>query len=299
MILVTGATGNVGRLLIRGLAASGAPVRAFVREPRRLGDDRVLAAVAIGDLADPRSVRAAVRGVDTVVHLAAAIRDQPNGSIERINGLATYELLQAAVDAGVKRFVYFSALGVSERSPSRFMRAKALAEQAVERSSLQTVTIRPSIMISAGDQWVRLLLRMAAGPVMPISGRGLAVYQPLAAEDAASGVVNLLTRDGLWPKAGKGDFDFAGPETLTHADLVKSILRANGVSRLLLPVPLGAVMHALKFVERVNGPDAFATWDEAQLLEISMVSPGGTAGLESVQVTPCSIGDVLVQAVAQ
>lgn len=299
MILVTGATGNVGRPLVRRLAASGIPVRALVREPRRLGDDRVLAAVAIGDLADPRSLRAAVRGVDTVVHLAAAIRDQPNGTIERINGLATYELLQAAADAGVKRFIYFSALGASERSPSRFMRAKALAEQAVECSPLQTVTIRPSVMISVGDHWVQLLLRMATGPVMPISGRGRAVFQPLAAEDAASGVVNLLTREGLWPKEEKGGFDFAGPQTLTHADLVRRILRANGVNRMLLPVPLGAVKHALRFVERVNGPDAFATWDEAQLLEISMVSPGGTAGLESVQVTPRSIDDVLVQAGAQ
>src|SRR5205085_4113349 len=86
VLLLTGATGLVGSALLRRLTATGQPVRCLVRDPRRLGPDRVRVQIALGDLADPPSFRNALRGVATVVHLAAAIRDQRSGSIEELNG---------------------------------------------------------------------------------------------------------------------------------------------------------------------------------------------------------------------
>src|SRR5437763_14130871 len=131
MILVTGATGNVGSALLRRLIAGGARVRCLVRDPRRLGPERVRVQISLGDLADASSFRNALRGVDTVVHLAAAIRDQPRASIEELNGVATLRLIRAAKAANVERFLFFSAMGATENSRSRFFRAKALAEKAV------------------------------------------------------------------------------------------------------------------------------------------------------------------------
>ena len=84
MLLLTGATGQVGSALLGRLLAEGMSVRCLVRDPRRLGATRVRVQIALGDLADPPSFRNAMRGVDTVVHLAAAIRDQPRGSIEEL-----------------------------------------------------------------------------------------------------------------------------------------------------------------------------------------------------------------------
>ena len=86
MILLTGATGNIGSALLERLTASGERVRCLVRDPRRLGPERVRVQITLGDLSDPESFRNALRGVDTVVHLAAAIRDQPRASIEELNG---------------------------------------------------------------------------------------------------------------------------------------------------------------------------------------------------------------------
>src|SRR5467141_352341 len=131
MLLLTGATGLVGSALLRRLVTEGAQVRCLVRDPRRLGAQRVRVQIALGDLADPLSFRHALRGVSTVVHLAASIRDQPAGSIEELNGVATWRMVRAAERAGVEKFVFFSAMQASTRSRAPFFRAKALAERAV------------------------------------------------------------------------------------------------------------------------------------------------------------------------
>src|SRR3989454_11268312 len=110
MLLLTGATGLVGSSLLRRLVAEGTPVRCLVRDPRRLGAQRVRVQIALGDLTDPPSFRNALRGVRTVVHLASSIRDQPSGSIEELEGIATWRMVEAAERAGVECFLFFSAL---------------------------------------------------------------------------------------------------------------------------------------------------------------------------------------------
>ena len=177
MLLLTGASGLVGSELRRRLLADGQAVRCLVRDPRRLGEDRVRVQIALGDLADPPSFRNALRGVDTVVHLAAAVRDQPQGSIEELSGIATWRLVDAARRAGARRFVFFSALGASTQSRSRLLRAKALAEAAVRDSGLETTIFAPSFIYAPGDRYLTLLSRLALLPgVMPFPGSGRARF---------------------------------------------------------------------------------------------------------------------------
>src|SRR4051812_49707595 len=195
VILVTGATGNVGSALVHRLVVDNRrPVRTLVRDPRKLGPERVRVQIALGDLSDASSFRHALRGVRTVVHLAAAIRDQQRqgATIEEVNALGTLRLVRAAERAGVERFVFFSAIGASLHSQSRFFRAKAQAELAVDESDMQTTIFTPSIISSPGDPWITLLGRLAVLPLVPISGSGRAEYEPIWAMDAAGAVVGLL-----------------------------------------------------------------------------------------------------------
>ena len=292
MILVTGATGNVGSALLRRLVADGQPVRALVRDPRRLGPDRVRVQIALGDLSDALSFRHALRGVKTVVHLAAAIRDQERqgATIEEVNALGTLRLVRAAERAGVERFVFFSAIGTSLHSPSRFFRAKAQAEEAVEESEMRTTTFTPSIIYSPGDPWITLLGRLAVLPLVPISGSGRAMYEPIWSDDAAAAVVHLLDQDGTEPHRR---LELAGPQRLSYDDIVHTYLNVKHRRRRLVHVPLPLVRWGLKAVEEIQGSLAFATWDEAELMEIPMVSERGTADAESLGVHPLPMEYVL------
>ena len=279
MILLTGATGTVGSALLRRLTADGRPVRALVRDQRRLGDQRVRVQIALGDLSDPPSFRNALRGVHTVVHLAASIRDQPRGSIEELNAVATLRLVRAAERAGVERFVFFSAMNAHHHSRTRFFRAKALAEEAVEESPISSLIFRPSIIYTPGDPWLTLLDRLSRLPAMPISGSGKARFQPVWAEDAAEAVMNSLS-------GTDSTYELAGPEVLSYDDIVRTVLRAAGRRRRLLHVPLPVVRASLKLLR-------FATWEEAELMEEPMVTERGTADIETLGVTPRSMPAVL------
>jgi uncharacterized protein YbjT (DUF2867 family) len=279
VLLLTGATGTVGSALLRRLTADGRPVRALVRDQRRLGEQRVRVQIALGELADPPSFRNALRGVDTVVHLAASIRDQPRGSIEELNAMATLRLVRAAERAGVRRFVFFSALNASHHSRTRFFRAKALAEEAVEESSLETTIFRPSIVYTPGDPWLTLLDRLSRLPAVPVSGSGRALYQPIWAEDVADAVMNALPATG-------STYELAGPDVLSYDDIVRTVLRATRRRRRLLHIPLPVVRASLKVLR-------FATWEEAELMEEPMVTERGTADIEQLGVHPHSMPAVL------
>jgi NADH dehydrogenase len=289
VLLLTGATGTVGRALLPPLIAAGTPVRCLVRDPRRLGADRVRVQIALGDLGDHLSFRHALRGVDTVVHLASVIRDQPHGSIEELSGVATWRLVQAAERAGVRRFVFFSTLGASTRSRARLMRAKAVAEGAVLASALEHTVFAPSIIYAPGDPYLRLLQRMSWLPAMAIPGDGSAHFQPICADDVAACVIAALAADA----ATNARYELAGPQTLTHREIVALALRSFGRRRRIVGVPLWLTRRILDTVELLGGPTAFATWDEAELLEVPLVSARGTADAEALGVSPRPMAEVL------
>jgi uncharacterized protein YbjT (DUF2867 family) len=291
VILLTGASGTVGRSLLPLLLESGHDVRALVRDPRGLGRHRVEVQIALGDLArlgDRHLQRQALRGADTVIHLAAAIRDEPHARVEELNGLATVRLLRAAEREGVERFIFFSALGATEFQRTRFFRAKALAERSVDASPLATTTFAPSIVYDPDDRWIRLMKRLALLPVIPISGSGRSAYQPIWARDVARCVIASLDRG-----AGRARYELAGPEVLTYAQVARAVARAAERERRLLRVPLGLVHLSLVGLRRAFGETVFATWEEAELLEVPMTSPRGPADAEDLGVTPLAMREVL------
>jgi uncharacterized protein YbjT (DUF2867 family) len=296
VILLTGATGVIGGELLPLLLERGEGVRVLVRDPRKLGEHRVNVQISLGDLADPYPTRNAMRGIDTVIHLAATIRDQPRGTIEELNGLATARLLRWAERAGVRRFVFFSAMGATGFQRTRFFRSKAIAEEAVRAASLDTTVFAPSIVYRPGDPWITLLRRLAILPAMPVSGSGRSRYQPIWARDVARCVAGSL--DGGSKSKGRRApldqrYELAGPEVLTYDGIVERVLEASGRHRPLVHVPLPLVRAGLRAAELVAGPSVFATWEEAELMEVPMTSERGTEDAERLGVEPRPMSAVL------
>ena len=207
--------------------------------------------ITLGDLSNPVALRQLVRGAREVVHLAATIRDQPAGSIEELNGVATARLLRHAEAAGAERFLFFGAMGATTQLAHALLPSKALAEQAVMELALNATVMSPSIVYAPGDHWVTLLRRMSLLPVMPIAGSGRASYQPIWAEDVAA-CAHKVMRDGA--PGGARRLELAGPEVLTYEEIVRLALSAWDRDRRLVHIPLWMVQRGLRLLERMFGP---------------------------------------------
>jgi NADH dehydrogenase len=196
-------------------------------------------------------------------------------------------LLRAAERSGVRRFIFFSALDASAAQRTRFFRAKWLAEEAVRSSSLDSIVFAPSIVYDRSDPWITLLKRFSFLPVMPVSGDGKACFQPIWAADAARCLVAAL-------RAGGGDrYELAGPETLSYDDMADLVSRAAGRPRPLVHIPLPLVRAGLIAGRSLFGESVFATWEEAELMEVSMTTDRGTGDANALGVEPRRMSDVL------
>ena len=143
-----------------------------MRDPRKLGEHRVDVQITLGDLRDPVSLRHAMRGVDTVVHLAATIRDQPRGTIEELNGLATIRLLRSA-ETGRRKALRLLLRDGRDRIPADPLLPLEVARRARRRElAVATTVFAPSIVYRPGDPWITLLQRLSILPAVPVSGEG-------------------------------------------------------------------------------------------------------------------------------
>jgi NADH dehydrogenase len=134
---------------------------------------------------------------------------------------------------------------------------------------------------------------MSLLPAVPIVGHGGAPFQPIWAEDVADCVMAVLAGGPLAEQAVGARYELAGPETLTYHEIVECVLRSLRRRRPIAGVPVRTARRLLKAIELLMGPAAFATWDEAELLEVPLISPRGTADAELLGVAPQPMAAVL------
>ena len=164
-----------------------------------------------------------------------------------------------------------------------------MAGRAGGRSSpLRTTVFAPSIVYDHSDPWITLLRRFSFLPVLPVSGEGQASFQPIWAEDVARCVVGALEAADPRPR-----YELAGPDTLTYDQMSDLVSRIAGRPRPLVHMPLGLVRAGLIALRTLFGEAVFATWEEAELMEVSMVSECGPADAQALGVEPRRMSDVL------
>jgi NADH dehydrogenase len=296
IVTVFGGSGFLGRHVVRALCRQGWRVRVAMRRPHLGGDVKLAGDVGQVQLVQANvrnrpSIRRALENADAVVNLVAVLYERGSQTFGGTIALGAANIAQLAAEAGVRKFVYVSAIGASKDSRSSYARAKAEAEAATLEAIPTATVVRPSIMFGPEDGFFTRFARMARlTPVLPLIG-GATKFQPVYVGDVAEAIAAALDR----PDAQGQTYELGGPRIYTMKELLHYITREIDRPRLLLPIPmlfaapLGYTVGALSRLNPFFGPPI--TGDQVQLLKIdNIVSPGaktiadlGVATLETVE----------------
>jgi NADH dehydrogenase len=264
-ILLTGATGFIGRHLARVLVARGHFVSCLVRlgSERRLRlPDRTRSERVSGDLTDPDSLGRKPLGCEALVSLAGIRREIPADgqtfAAVHVDGLR--DLLASCLESGVGRVVHVSALQASPDAVNAYRRSKGEGEAVVRSFPIPWTILRPALVYGPGSPTVAWMRRLTLGaPLLPVPVVGGATrISPIWVDDLAAAVAACLER----PATVGETFDAVGPETLTVSDLVAAIARARGVPHWHVGFSANAARSAARFADRLPwGPEPPGTLD--------------------------------------
>lgn len=297
MITVFGASGFIGRYVVRRLAKAGYRVRAATRRPHLAHELKPMGVVGQiqlvqANLRDSASVSRAIDGAQGVVNLVGILAEGGRQTFQSLQADGAGLIAETARRAGIERFVQVSAIGADAASKSLYARTKAKGEAAVLASMPGAVILRPSIVFGPEDGFFNRFADMARfAPALPLIGGGATKFQPVYCDDVALCVVRALEMEAARGRV----FELGGPSVYSFRELMEYILKTIDRQRLLIPVPFpiaslmglgGEIAGALPFVE------PFLTRDQVTLLRRDNVAgAGGTdVGLiDAFGVTPESI----------
>ena len=235
-MLVVGATGQLGRVVVRKLLASGTRVRALARNAAKLAEFAPEAELAPVDLLDVGKLTEACRGIDQIVATANNNMGKGPTSPTRIDLPAYQNLCAAARNAGVRRLIYVSYRGVSQDAPVDIFRVKWYIEDAIRRSGMAHVMLRPTAFM---DIWIDEILARGIREkgVATIFGDGTRVSNYIAVDDVARFAVQILARQDVVNEA----VDAGGPSNVSLNELATLLERHFNSSGRRRHVPVAAM----------------------------------------------------------
>ncbi|GAA5511791.1 2-alkyl-3-oxoalkanoate reductase [Deinococcus carri] len=268
-VLVTGATGFVGRSIVQGLVGRGHTVFAGSRGGEALPGARGLPL----DVTDPGSVLRAVGEADpdAVIHLVGIIQEEGAQTFGRVHVEGTRHVLAATPRRA--RYLHMSALGADEQSASRYSATKGEAERLVRESGLAWTIFRPSLVFGVGDDFFGRVLRelVTAAPVVPQIGDGSFPFRPVSVEDVALAFAGALDR----PETAGQTYALTGPEEYTFRELLDQEQAALGQHRPVMPVPLALMNLAVPLMQVLPHPPI--TRDQYAMLKAGNTAPNEPA----------------------
>jgi uncharacterized protein YbjT (DUF2867 family) len=262
-VFVTGGTGFVGPKIVHALRAEDRPVRCLVRDPSRANDLAAWGCELVrGDVTDLDSVRRAADGCEVVIHLVAIIQGKRE-QFERIMTGGARNVVEAAKQADVRRFLLMSALGTSEQTRDvPYFNSKWEMEQAVKGSGLEYVIFRPSFIFGPDGGALPTLMRLVRlAPVTPVIGPGSQRSQPIWVENVAEYYARAIDR----PAAANRTFELGGPDLVTWNELYDRIKKVLGKRRPTIHVPLGLARIGAAVLNTLPGPTP-VTPDQVRML---------------------------------
>ena len=262
-VLIAGGSGFIGSNLVEEVLERGHDVTVLSRNPDE-GDLPADVELAMGDVSAYDSIAGAVAEHDVVVNLVSLspLFDTPSGlTHERVHLDGTKNLVRAAEDGGVDRFIQMSGLGVDPDAPTAYLRAKGRAEEVVQASNLEWTIFRPSVVFGDGAEFVRFTKLVTTPYVTGLPG-GDTKFQPIWVGDLVSMLADAVEEDGH----DGAIYELGGPDVFTLAEVTELIYEADGKPIAIVPVPIALAKLGLT----VAGPIPFVPMgpDQARSLGI-------------------------------
>jgi uncharacterized protein YbjT (DUF2867 family) len=242
MILIVGASGRLGSVVVRHLLAQGKSIRVMTRNPLGLAHLKQQGAeIMSGDLRDPASLASACQGVERVLAAAHALDGKGDNNPQTIDDMGNRHLIDAAKAAGVKHFIFVSVQGASPDSPLEFFRIKYRTEEYLQASGLSFTILRPGAYMELWAQLIGQPIREQGKTT--IFGRGDNPINFVSVEDVAR-FVSIGLDDA---RAGNTVIEVGGPENLTMNQLAEIFERASRrqAKKRHIPLPMMRLMSIL------------------------------------------------------
>jgi NADH dehydrogenase len=240
-LLLTGATGFVGRHLLGRLLAEGKNVRALVRNPQKIGlDPAPNLELVQGDVTEGAGLDQAMHGCDAVVHLVGIIVESGNATFERVHQQGTRNVVQSAKRRNVARFIQMSAVGARADGVSEYQTTKWKAEEAVRQSGIPWCILRPSLIFGPGDGFVTQMLDvMRKAPLFrPVPGNGKPRFRPIFIDDVTACFAQALGNSS----ATNLTVELGGGDDLSLTEVLAEIAQCADIHKPTIHVPMPLMM---------------------------------------------------------
>ncbi len=262
-VFLTGATGFVGRHMLKRLLAEGHAVRALVRSPEELAAVHGVEAFP-GDVVAGQGLDAAMQGCAAVIHLVGIIVEKGSNTFENVHHIATRNVVEAARRNGIQRLVHMSALGARPNGVAAYQTSKWKGEEEVRKSGIPYCILRPSLIFGQGDGFVTQMMdMMKKAPLFrPVPGDGNPKFRPIHVDDVTFCFVRALTLE----QATNQTVELGGADELTLNQVLDEIARCAGVRKRAVHVPMPLMFAGAKIAETIL-PNPPVTVDQLRMLQ--------------------------------
>lgn len=250
-VLLTGATGFIGRHILADLLAHDYRVRCLVRERshHRLGDDQRIEPVVGNVLSAAECLRAAT-GCQAAVHLVGIIRQSAENTFQRVHVEGTRNVIEACRASGVRRLIQMSADQADARSSRPYARTKGQADELVQASELEWTIFRPTLVLGRDGEFLKQMLSLVkpCWKPVPILGDGRYIVQPIGVDEVSRLFVQAIPLE----QAKRKIYALGGPRAMTFDEFIDTLSRvACGRQRTKVHIPLALVRPLISILERV------------------------------------------------
>lgn len=270
MILVTGASGFLGRHVVRRLVGSGEAVRCLCR-PGSPGVSWLRSQpveVVWAHLHDPDAVEQAFRGVQRIIHLAAPIREVRDAVVDQFHQRATRCLVDSARRARVDRFLTVSPMGCGTSADLPFLRSRGAAEEYLRGSGIPFVILQSSLMFGLGDRLIGGTIRLLRGAgLLVIPGTGKTMLQPIWVGDVVSCLLRAMRDD----KVADRVIPIGGPQHLTYEEVADQVAKMLNLPRVKVHLSLRTLGWVSRLLEGL-GRNPFLGYRHLELLGVGTIT---------------------------